>query len=303
MSPLLLALGGFGVLVAGVAVLRTFGPHYRVGRLLATTPRVTVDEAVALAKSGRPRYVRVDGRIDSEDDFEDADHRPLVFRRTRLEARRDGHWETFDDRRERVAFHVNEGLSSIGVDDAQLDAGLVVVPRESVGVAADLSGSPLAERTTPLAPTTPVRARIEQVSSVEHATVLGVPVMDASGARMTSGLGRPLVLTTVERDEAMRILTGGRAVRLRIAAALVAIGLALLAISLVWGALGAVGVAAAASPAATSVSGGDPRSAGEGPGLVGAPFVAIGAVIALGIVAAVATTVWVRLTGGPRRPG
>jgi len=55
-----------------------------------TTPRVSVDEARALAVAGRRRYVRVEGRIDSEQDFEDADHRPLVFRRTRLEARR-GH--------------------------------------------------------------------------------------------------------------------------------------------------------------------------------------------------------------------
>jgi hypothetical protein len=115
---------------------------------------------------------------------------------------------------------------------------------------------------------------------------------------MTSGLGRPLVLTTLERDEAMRILAGGRGARLRLAAALVAIGLALLAISLLWGLLGAVGVANAASPAPTSVTGGDPRSAGEGPGLVGAPFIAIGAVVALGVIAAVATSVWIRLTGG-----
>ena len=301
MSPLLLALAGFGVLVAGIAILRTFGPRYRVGRLLATTPKVSVEDAISIAKAGPPRYVRVDGRIDSEEDFEDADHRPLVFRRTRLEARRDSHWQTFDDRRERVAFHVNEGLASIAVDDAQLDAGLVVVPRESMGVASDLAGSPLAEQTTTLSPATPVRARIEQVSSVEHAMVLGVPVMDREGARMTSGLGRPLVLTTVERDEAMRILTGGRGARLRLAAALLAIGLALLAISLLWGVLGAVGVAVAATPVPTSVTGGDPRSAGEGPGLVGAPFVAIGAVVALGVIAAVATIAWIRLTGGPRK--
>ena len=302
MSPLLLTVAGFAVLVAGIGVLRTFGPRYRVGRLLATTPKIGVDDAIALATSGRRQYVRVDGRIDSEEDFEDADHRPLVFRRTRLEARSDGRWTAFDDRRERVPFHLNEGLASIAIEDAQLDAGLVVVPRESVGVASDLAGSALADDAAKLAPSTPVRARIEQVSSVEHATVLGVPVSEGNGARMTAGLGRPLVLTTLERDEAMRILTDGHTGRLRIAAALIGIGLALLVVAFVWALLGTVGVVAAATPVPTTVSGGDPRSAGEGPGLVGSPVVAIGAVIALGVLAAVATTVWVRLTGGPRKP-
>jgi hypothetical protein len=58
----------------------------------------------------------------------------------------------------------------------------------------------------------------------------------------------------------------------------------------------------AASPVPTNVAGGDPRSAGEGPGLVGTPVVAIAAVFALGIGAALATLAWVRLTEGRRKP-
>jgi hypothetical protein len=297
-APLLLVLVGVCALAGGVAILRTFGPRYRVGRLLATTPKVSVDDALAIAQSHSPRYVRVDGRLDSDEDFEDADHRPLVFRRTRIEARRDGRWEPIDDRRERVDFHLNEGLSSIDVDDRQLDAGLVVVPRESVGVASDLAESSLADRIATLPATTAVRLRVEQVSSVEHATILGVPVTDAKSSRMTAGLGRPLVLTTLERDEAMRILTGGRGARLRLAAALMAIGLAAMLVAVAWWLFAAAGVVAAATPEPTQIGGGDPRSAGEGPGLVGAPLVAIGVVIGLGILAALATFLWVRLTGG-----
>ncbi len=56
----------------------------------------------------------------------------------------------------------------------------------------------------------------------------------------------------------------------------------------------------AASPSPTSGPGGDPRSAGEGPGLVGDPLLAIVAVIAIGVVTLVATLLWVRATGGPR---
>jgi hypothetical protein len=239
-TPLLLVLAGLVALVAGVAVLRTFGPRYRVGRLLATTPRVSVEEARAIAAAGQRRYVRVDGRIDSEEDFEDTEHRPLVFRRTRLEAHRATGWEAFEDRRERVAFRVNEGLSSIVVDDAALDAGLVVVPRESVGVASDLGDRVPAELPSAI----PVRARIEQVSSVEHAVVLGVPVVDEGEPRMTAGLGRPLVLTTLEPAEAMRVLTGGRTTRPRVAAVLLGAGVVLAAAGVAWGFLAWVGVMA-----------------------------------------------------------
>jgi hypothetical protein len=58
----------------------------------------------------------------------------------------------------------------------------------------------------------------------------------------------------------------------------------------------------AATPVPSSMAGGDPRSAGEGPGLVGTPVVAIGIVFGLGIVAVAVTLAYVRLTGGPRKP-
>src|SRR4029078_696824 len=93
-------------------------------------------EALALA-NGPARYVRVSGRIDAEDEFEDDAPRPLVLRRTQLQLLTDGRWFSFEDRRERVDFDIGEGLDAIGVDDAALDVGLVVVSRESVGTAAD----------------------------------------------------------------------------------------------------------------------------------------------------------------------
>src|SRR5215210_2132161 len=159
--PVLLAAAGAIALVAGGVVLRSYGPRYRVGRLLASTPRVTVGQALEMARSGQPRYVRVDGRIDAEDEFEDAHHRPLVLRRTRFEALERGRWVGFEDSREVVPFQINEGLDSIDVDGSALGDGLVVVRRESEGSAGDLGErSPVG-----LAPETPVRAIVEQVSS------------------------------------------------------------------------------------------------------------------------------------------
>ena len=236
MPPLIPLVAGLATLLVGVFVLRTYGPGYRVGRLLAATRSVTIEEALALA-NGPARYVRVSGRIDAEDEFEDDAHRPLVFRRTRLQLLTDGTWVSFEDRRERVDFDIGEGLDAIGVDDAALDVGLVVVSRESVGTAADV-----ADRVPPgTAPTTPVRLRIEQVSSIELAHVLGVPSLDAAGEpRMSAGLGRPLILTTLEPDEAMRVLTGGERRRPLIAAVCMIGGFGLIGLAALLAVIGAV---------------------------------------------------------------
>jgi hypothetical protein len=312
-TPLLLGVAGLAVFLIGGLVLRTFGPQYRIGRLLATTPKVSIAEANALSTQRRRAYVRVDGRIDAEDEFEDADHRPLVYRRVRLEARVGRRWQPFEDHRQVVPFAINEGLDSIGVDPDALADGLIVVPRESVGRAADLPDR-VPER---YGPDATVRARIEQLSSVEHATVVGFPVADPSApagaptAWMTAGRGRPLILTVLETDEAMRLLAGGDATRTRLAAGLLGLGATIVVGAVAWAAVSAllpalitvippldvlVTAARAASAAPTPAGIGDPRSNGQGPGLVGSPALAILGVVAIGVVAVVVTAVYVRLT-------
>lgn len=191
-----------------------------------------------MAKAGGPeRYVRVAGRIDAETEFEDDAHSPLVFRRTRLELHDGTAWQSFDDRRETVPFEIREGLDGIAIHHLDLDAGLVVLPRESVGTAADVPDR------VPVGtdPTAAVRLLVQQVSSVEHAIVLGVPTLDASGTpQFAAGLGRPLILTTLERDEAMRVLAGDHARRPLAAALALAAGLVFVTIGLGWAVLDAV---------------------------------------------------------------
>ncbi len=228
-TPLLLLLGGLVALAAGAAVLRSYGPRYRVGRLLSATPLVSVAEALAAA-DGPPRYVRIAGRIDAEDAFEDDAHRPLVLRRTRLEVRDGRAWRAIEDGREAVPFEVREGLDGIAIDSDALDEGLVVIPRESVGTASDAPDRVPAGT----ASTTPVRLRIDQISSVEHAIVVGVPSAGPDGAaRMSAGLGRPLILTTLEPDEAMRIIAGSGSRRPLAAAICLGGGLVLVSLGLV----------------------------------------------------------------------
>jgi hypothetical protein len=52
----------------------------------------------------------------------------------------------------------------------------------------------------------------------------------------------------------------------------------------------------AASPGPTAGPGGDPRSSGQGPGLVGDPLAALVAVLAIGLATVVLTLVYLRMT-------
>jgi hypothetical protein len=58
--------------------------------------------------------------------------------------------------------------------------------------------------------------------------------------------------------------------------------------------------ALAASPSPEPI-GGDPRSSGQGPGLVGDPLFALLAVVVIGVGSVVATLVYVRLTANRHR--
>ncbi|MEA2608974.1 MAG: hypothetical protein QOJ75_1217 [Chloroflexota bacterium] len=56
----------------------------------------------------------------------------------------------------------------------------------------------------------------------------------------------------------------------------------------------------AASPSPTAAPGGDPRSSGQGPGLVGDPAFALLVVVAIGVGSVLATLAYVRLTAHQR---
>jgi len=304
-GPPLLTAAGVLALLAAVLIQGRFGPRGRVGRLLAVAPKVSIAEAVQLAEAGPPRYVRVDGRLDSDETFEDDAHRPLVVRRTTLETRpagSSGAWREVNVNLEAVPFVVREGLDEIAVEGTALAQGLVVVPRHRSGVARDLGdGAPAG-----VAPDAPVRMIVEHASTVEHAAVLGVPRRDGDGRLVIGpGLGRPLILTTLDQDEAMRVLTGGAAGRARLAVIALAAGVVLLLLALLWGLVdalfGSATAVLAASPEPTLRPGSDTRTTGGGPGLVGAPLLALLIVLGIAVVSFVASLAYVRLTGGPRR--
>ncbi len=225
----------------GYVLLRRSGSGWRVGRLLAAAPQRTLEEAASLARADQPAYVRLHGRVDSDEEFPGDDGKPIVYRRRRLQRRtgRSG-WETFDDERLAVPFRLSEKGQRVAIDTEALGDGLVVVPRESEGVAADLTPESSSGELPAMAPDTPVKLRIEQVSAVDHATAAGVLRRDPDGEVVLGpGLGRPLVLTTLDQDEAMRVLAGDRRTELLLAtgllvAAPLVVGAGLIAFVLGW---------------------------------------------------------------------
>jgi hypothetical protein len=237
---------GLGLVVVGIAaglvgflLLRRSGTGWRVGRLLAAAPERTLAQAAAIVAGGEQAYIRLHGRIDSDEEFPGDDGKPIVYRRRRLQQRsgRSG-WLTFDDERLAVPFCLSQKGERIDIDTEALGDGLVVVPRESEGVAADVTAEAVSGELPDLPPETPVRLRIEQVSAVDHAIAAGVPRVGGGGSVVLGpGLGRPLVLTTLELDEAMRVLAGGRRRELLVASGLLiaaplVVGLGLIALVL-----------------------------------------------------------------------
>ena len=231
MTPLLVVGLGLAAILAGTLLLRAYGPRARVGRLLAVTPGVSIAVARELALAGRGRYLRVEGRLDADDEFPDEGGRPLVFRRERLEARVDGRWRTLSDERRSIPFRLRHGLDAIAIDADALDAGVVVIPRVAEGTAGEVTGRVPAE----LPADAPVRLVVEALSTVDQATVLGVPTTSGSGEPvMGTGGGRPLVVSTMADPEAMRVLAGGGRRRPLLAAASLFAGLVLMTVGFGW---------------------------------------------------------------------
>ena len=233
MIPMVLAAAGVAGLLISALLLRSLGPGYRVGRLLAATPAATIDEAISLARGGTVAYVRVAGRITSDEEFPDDQDRPLVFRRTRIQVAASGGWRTVLDEREAVSFGLQSRSAYIAVDETDLAAGLVVIPRQADGALADLPADLAAAVPADVDPATRARLIVDQLSAVEHATVCGVPVARGQDAIMRSGAGRPLIATSLEPGAAMRVLAGEARGRVVLAAGLLLLSLAALATALV----------------------------------------------------------------------
>lgn len=278
MNPM--ALIGAALVVIGLLLSRRTDARTRAGQLLAGLSPISPTEALALAalRGASAPYLAIKGSIDAPEIFEDEHHRPLVFRRERVSIADEGGWRVIDTAERSLPFVVSDPSNSISIATADLADGLVVVERRWEGSVADLHAAgreyqrpETAELVAALAtsdPTRGARVGLEQISNLDRATAAGQLV----DGELRAGAGRPLVVTTLDRADALRLLGGEGRARLAsstLALALLALGLVLflvgVALALASPALGAD--AASPSPApTTNPESGDARNGGVGVG-------------------------------------
>lgn len=233
MIALLASVVAAACLLAAALLLRRLGSGYRIARLLASAPLVSLADIREVAAAGERRYLRTSGRVSSEEEFPDENERPLVFRRQRIERRAGRGWQVLDEERLAVPFGIEDRREFVAVDADALGEGLVVMPRESLGSVSELPDDLRARLATGVDAATSIRLRLDQVSAVEHATVVGMPRNGPDGPMLTAGLGRPLILSTLDSSAAMRLLAGDSRRLVILATVALIAGLGALALALV----------------------------------------------------------------------
>jgi len=305
MSGATLLISGAALIALSVWSSRRGGTRTRAARLMAGVAPISPRDALLI---GDGHYVAVSGSIDAAEAFDDENHRPLVYRRERVLIADGTKWREIERIVRSVPFVISDGEHALAIDAAAITDGLVVIERQWDGSVAELAAAgreyqdsdsaALVAQLAAAAPSTKARVALEQISTLDRGTAAGIL---RDGRLTAGGNGQPLVLTTLDRREALRILgSGGRgslfAGVLTLALLLVGVSLLLLGAVAALGEIantasasaGATGASASQHPAAPSAETGDARNGGvsTGPGglfgLLGSlalPFIA-GAIVA-----------------------
>ena len=311
MNPVVIV--GAALILFGLLLSRRTDTRTRAGQLLAGLSPISPTEALKLAalRGDAAPYLAIKGSIDAPEIFEDENHRPLVYRRERVSIADEGGWRVIDTAERSLPFVVSDPSTSIRIATADLAEGLVVVERRWEGSVAELHAAgreyqrpETAALVAALAasdPTRGARVGLEQISNLDRATAAGQLV----DGELRAGAGRPLVVTTLERAEALRLLGTegrGRLASSTLALALLTIGLLLLlggiALALAAPALGADAASPSPTPATTPESG-DARNGGVGVGPGG--LLGLVAMFALPLLFAAAVVLVTRLATRSRR--
>ena len=276
MNPVVVV--GAALILFGLLLSRRTDARTRSGQLLAGLSPISPTEALKLAalRGDAAPYLAIKGSIDAPEIFEDENHRPLVYRRERVSIADEGGWRVIDTAERSLPFVVSDPSSSISIATADLADGLVVVERRWEGSVAELHAAGREYQSPETAalvaalavsdPTRGARVGLEQISNLDRATAAGQLI----DGELRAGAGRPLVVTTLERAEALRLLGTegrGRLASSTLALALLALGVLLLlggiALTLASPALGADAVSPSPTPTPES---GDARNGGVGVG-------------------------------------
>jgi hypothetical protein len=243
MLPLWLAVGGVVLLGAGLVAIRRSGARPAIGRRLAGARQVRVGELLDLAP-GDPvpdRPVRVIGRIRcAEPIITSQGDRLVAFHRDVEVATPRGGWRSIERLRETRSFELWDHDGSLPVDPAAAAEPLIVLPHVwsgSVDALDETYAAALARLTSEQGTLTEARATTRMVSVVDRLLLLAEVTRGADGAVALAPPPGGYLLSSLELDDAMRLL-GGRRPRLLLGGA-AAIGLAIVLLAAAAALLGA----------------------------------------------------------------
>jgi hypothetical protein len=231
--PAWLALAGFALLVAGLAMLRRSGARSGIARRLAGARRVRVGELLDIGSGGSlpPRPVRVLGRIRCADPIVTAqDDRLVALHRDVEVLTGNGDWRPVERLRETRSFELWDHDGSLTIDPAEAAEPLVVLPHVWQGPTTELDeafGPALTRLTTELGELRGARATTRMLSVIDRPLVLADVRRDPAGRVMLAPPSGGYVISGLDLDDAMRLLGGGRPRLLVAGTALVTVGAAL----------------------------------------------------------------------------
>lgn len=240
----LLAVAGLLLGAASVLALRWAQARPGIGRRLAGPPEVKVGQL--LGDGVLPaRAVRVSGRIRCREPLDAGDGELLVAFHRDVEVRSRGRWRSVERLRETRSFELWDHDGSLQLDPAEAAEPLVVLPHVWAGPADELDESyagALARVTAEQGPPTRARAATRMVSIVDRLLVLASITRDATGGIALAPPRGGYLVSSLELDDAMRLLGGPRprlllagTAAIWVGAALVAAALLALLVSLVTG--------------------------------------------------------------------
>ena len=239
---LLVAVAGAATMGVSTLVLRIAGARPVLARRLAGPRGVKVGLLADTASTGRP--VRVAGRIRCRDPLVVEEERLVAYHRD-VEVRIGGRWRPVERLRETRSFELWDHDGSVTIDPARAAEPLVAIPtvwRGSPDELREPHTSGVARLVERHGAATEARAVTRKIDVTDRLLVLGRPVVEAGRMRLEPPPGG-FVISTLELDDAMRLLGGPHRRAVATAVIGIAIGVAAFVVGIVgWTAVAVLGV-------------------------------------------------------------
>jgi hypothetical protein len=233
--PLWLALLGLVLLTGGLALVRGSGARPGMARRLAGARQVRVGELLDLTPADPlpRRPVRVLGRIRCAEPIITAqDDRLVAFHRDVEVSIPGTGWRSIERLRETRSFELWDHDGSLAVDPAEAAEPLVVLPHVWAGSADELDeayAAALARLAAEHAAPRDARATTRMMSVIDRLLVLAIVQREADGRVRLAPPAGGYIVSSLELDDAMRLLGGPQPRRMLAGIASMAAGVPLLA--------------------------------------------------------------------------